>query len=917
MSTPRLVGRDGAYGRVTRFVGHSSAHGAALLVVGDPGIGKSLLLEVASDLATEMGTRVLRAEGVEFETSVSHAVLNQLLVPLTEDLQRLSALHRSALTVALGLEDGPTPDRLVVANAALAVLQRLAHHRPVLVIVDDLPWVDRASAFVLGFLARRLAGTHIGFLAGQRSGEESFLERAGMDTLDLEPLDDQDASTLLLSRFPSLAAPVVDRLVTESQGVPLALLELPRELNDRQQSSFEDLPALLPLGRHLQSVFATRVRALPQQSRQILLMAALETGGLPRAFACSPIDDREDHLAPAERAELLRLDPATRRLCFTHPLIRSAVVEIATSGERRAAHQRLADLLGAQPDARARHLGEATSEPDEEVASLIEASAYRILHRGDAREAVVGLLRAADLSPTGTSQARRLAEAAYVGADSAGAIQDVSTLLERARRADPDANDSLSAATAAAYVLLSEGDTKTAHRLLTSAITSTEGRASEHVLEEAHHTLLMLSFFGALPHYWEALQSALDTWSGASPILEISAETLADPARSTPLQRERLDSAITALHMENDPNQISRVAIAAIWVDRLDDCRMALGRVARGTSGTDDGVPAVRAQLMLAVSEFMSGRWDESEEMTRRANAHLEREPSPMLLWTAWHAEALLAAGRGDVARCAELCDRMRQWALPRGLGVVKRYVAQAAGLCATGLRDFDTAYRLYASISAPGSFAPNEPFALWVVMDLVEAAERSGRHAAALAHVEAARRAGISYISPRLALLCEASEAMVSEGVSAAAAFERALMTPGADRWPFDLARIELAYGEHLRRQRHSTRARVHLQTALDVFTAMGATPWMHRAQSELRATSQTRQSPDSASTSALTPQELEIALLGATGLTNRQIGERLYISPRTVGAHLYRIFPKLGIETRAGLRDGLPHHQDPPVAS
>jgi DNA-binding CsgD family transcriptional regulator len=284
-----------------------------------------------------------------------------------------------------------------------------------------------------------------------------------------------------------------------------------------------------------------------------------------------------------------------------------------------------------------------------------------------------------------------------------------------------------------------------------------------------------------------------------------------------------------------------------------------------------------------------------------------------MLLWTAWHAEALLAAGRGDVARCAELCDRMRQWALPRGLGVVDRYVAQAAGLCATGRRDFDTAYRHYASISPPGTFAPHEPFALRVVMDLVEAAERSGRHAAAAAHVEAARGGSIASISPRLALLCAASEAMVTHGDAAPDAFERALRTPGADQWPFDLARIELAYGELLRRQRHLTRARAHLQSALDVFTDLGAAPWEHRAQSELVATSQTRQSPHSAAPSQLTPHELEIALLGATGLTNRQISERLFISPRTVGAHLYRIFPKLGIETRAGLRDALPAHEQP----
>jgi predicted ATPase len=194
MTTSHLVGREEACARVSEFVGNSAIDGGALLVAGDPGIGKSVLLQVASDLAADGGTRVLRAEGVEFETDVSHAVLNRLLVPLTDLFPRLSALHGRALTVPLGLEDGPTPDRLVVANATLAVLRRLAGQGPALIIVDDLLWVDRASAFVLGFVARRLAGTHVGFLAGQRSGEERFLERAGMETIDLEPLDDDNSS---------------------------------------------------------------------------------------------------------------------------------------------------------------------------------------------------------------------------------------------------------------------------------------------------------------------------------------------------------------------------------------------------------------------------------------------------------------------------------------------------------------------------------------------------------------------------------------------------------------------------------------------------------------------------------------------------------------------------------------------------
>lgn len=347
--------------------------------------------------------------------------------------------------------------------------------------------------------------------------------------------------------------------------------------------------------------------------------------------------------------------------------------------------------------------------------------------------------------------------------------------------------------------------------------------------------------------------------------------------------------------------------VAAIWIDRISNCRSALHRVATQGAGFADGVPAVRAQLILAVGDFMAGRWDDCADMIERATEHLAKEHFPMLLWTAWHAEALLAAGRGDAPRCAALCDRMRQWSIPRGLGVVDRYVAQAAGLCALGQRDFETAFRHYASISAPGVFELNEPLALWAVLDLVESAERTGRHTAAVEHVDVAYSSGIDAISPRLSLLCAGAKALVADDDVASQLFDEALSSAGSDQWPFDRARIELNYGEHLRRTRCITASRVHIHAALVVFEGLGAIPWEQRARAELNATSPTRHSLNGSTPTGLTPREQEIALLGAQGLTNREIGERVFLSPRTVGAHFYRIFPKLDITTRAALRDAL----------
>jgi DNA-binding CsgD family transcriptional regulator/tetratricopeptide (TPR) repeat protein len=899
-----LLGRENELAVLHRFVRASSTDGATLLILGDPGVGKTALLQSAAHTAPATGSRLLRASGVEFEADMSYAGLNQVLLPLSDELGRVSSSHRAALSVALGIGDGPVADRLVVAAAALALLRQAAADRPLLLIIDDLQWLDRASAQALGFLARRLAGTRIGFLAAQRSGEGTFFERVGLATLAVSPLSDEVAAQLVHGRYPALAERVAQRVIHESRGNPLALLELPRQLSQGQQSEQETLPLVLPLSRHLQAIFAARVSALPAATVGLLLLAALDGSGDLRILGPVAADEGVDVLAPAQDEGLVSVDPRARRLVFAHPLIRSAVVGLATSGQRRAAHHRLADLFAGDPDVQARHLSQATVEPDEQVAALLEAAAYRVLRRGDAVQAVAMLIQAADLTPDGARRARRLSDAAYVGADFTGAIEDVSALLERARQADPDLDGSLSLAVVTSYVLLSDGEVDGAHRLLVAAITTFSPARRDRVMEEAFYTLLLMCFFGGRAQLWGAFTTALRQIDTAAwPVLAISASTLADPARADAFVLRRLDTAIAGLPQENDPNAIYRLAIAAIWVDRLPRCRNALMRAV-----TAGGVPAVRALLIVAVGDFMSGRWDEAEQMVNQALVQLDRQPFPMLLWTAWHAQGLLAAGRGQHALAEEYCSRMRQWSEPRGMiRVIDRYVAQVAGLDALGRGDYDGAYRTFIEISPPGTFAPYEPFALWAVMDLVEAAIHTGRYTEARAHVAAAQEAGLAAVSARLALHCAAAAAMVSTDTGAGARFEQALATPGISDWPFDRARIELAFGERLRRERAPLAARAHLSAALTVFDGLGAAPWAERALTELKATGQTRHPGPRDTATVLTAQEQEIARLAASGMTNKQIGEHLLISPRTVSAHLYRVFPKLGITTRAGLRDAL----------
>jgi hypothetical protein len=419
-----VIGRENDVRLLRSFVDRASLEGGALLLSGEAGVGKTVLLDEAAAHASTIGSRVLRAVGAEFEADVSFAGLNQLLRPLFDELEQLSALDSHAMKVALGLGDGPPSSQLVLSNAALALLVHAAAIRPLLVIVDDLPWLDRASASVLGFVARRLTGGRVGFLAGIRSEEEGFFERGGIPRHELQPLDEIAAAALLENRFPALSLPVRQRLVAEAQGNPLALLELPVALRLPPPDVRQVLPTMLPLTARLQSLFASRIEKLPASTRHLLLLAVLDgSGDRDLLQTITPARRGLDDLAAAERAGIVFVDEADGRLAFRHPLTRSAVMQLSTSEERRRAHQVLATHL-TEPERRVWHLAEATVGPDEGVAALLQGMARKKLRRGDAVGAIAELLRAAELSPAGVDRSRRLAEAAYVGATVLGDVHN-------------------------------------------------------------------------------------------------------------------------------------------------------------------------------------------------------------------------------------------------------------------------------------------------------------------------------------------------------------------------------------------------------------------------------------------------------------------------------------------------------------
>ncbi|TCM46549.1 AAA family ATPase [Kribbella sp. VKM Ac-2568] len=907
-----LVGRLPELEFLRAFVSEAAVTGGILVVSGEPGVGKSTLLDAADEYTRASGATVLRVAGTELEGQLSYAALNQALYPLVDEFDQLNTAQRDALQVALGFGDGPPPGQLLVSNAAAVLLRRAAARSPLLLIVDDMPWIDRASAGVLSFVARRLAGSRAGLLVASRTGEDQgFFDRAGLPEYELKPLDDTAAGQLLAARFPDLHATVKARILDTAQGIPLALLELPRTLSQSQRTAGEPLPAVLPLGQHLQRHFVSRVAKLPDATKKLLLTAALEgTGDLAVLEAANDGAYRIDDLAPAERDRLVQVKEHSHRVVFRHPLIRSAVVEATTSAERRSAHRRLATILVNQPEHRAWHLGEATVEPDEQVAAVLEEAAHTVVARGDYTSAVALLTRASDLSPSSAERGRRLAAAAYIGAEAMGEVRSTAELLEGSRRASSQASSSLHYASAATLVMLnSDAHIDTAHRMMVSAIEGSQDRGDADPVELVNGlaTLLLICFFGGRSELWQPLYAALGRLSHEPPpSLTLTLDMVADPARTGVAALPRLQAALQAARDGTNSHQVQSIAEAAWYADRLAELREPLWRaVLQGR----EGGPARRhlvALMDICVDDFHRGRWDEAAELAAEGLSLTEEGGGRFFGWYFRYHQALLAAVMGRFETSRALAEQMIGWAGPRGVGTARIFAHHALVLGDLGRGDFESAYHHATTVSPAGTLASHVPHCLWITMDLVEAAVRTDPRAEADRHVRAMQDARLSELSPRLAILAAGSAGIAAADEDAPALFEEALNLPTIDQWPFDVARVRLAYGERLRRARSLTEAKVQLQGALAAFRTLGADPWTARAERELRAAglASTQSAPD---ISNLTAQELQIATLAASGLTNKEIAAKLYLSPRTVSGHLYRIFPKLGITTRAALRDAL----------
>jgi DNA-binding CsgD family transcriptional regulator len=427
-------------------------------------------------------------------------------------------------------------------------------------------------------------------------------------------------------------------------------------------------------------------------------------------------------------------------------------------------------------------------------------------------------------------------------------------------------------------------------------------------LLEAVSTLFMVCVHSARQELWERFDATLATCVSVPDTLHLLRATFADPVRAAPSDWERLDAAVAALPGTSDPVWIVRIGTASAYVDRIGAMSEPLLHTARGGRRGVNNFPAIQASFLWGSHAWFTGQWSALRDVVKNGLALCDEYGYPLRSWTGKWVLACVSAVSADYTTANRYADQMDQWAGSRRAHAVRCYASHARTLIALSQGDFEAAYLHATAITPAGTFAPFCGHALWAILDLVEAATRCGRREEAVAHVRAAMDAGLDAISPRLRMVVLGAAAIASDAdEDALRLFEQAVAADDIDQWPFDLARIRLCYGERLRRAKAPAEARGQLRAAVDIFTELGAVPWAERAGQELRACGGSARITPHSTAVSLTPQQWEIAHLAASGLTNKQIGERLYLSTRTVSSHLYQLFPKLGVTSRAALRDAL----------
>jgi DNA-binding CsgD family transcriptional regulator len=883
----------------------SDGHGAVLVLHGDPGVGKTALLQQAA--ANAEGFRVIRAAGVEGEMELDYAVLQQLFSPFLGLGEHLPHPQRDALSIAFGLSAGRAPNRSLVGLAILGLVSEAAAPQPLLCIIDDAQWLDDASVKAITFAARRLFAERIAFAFASRDVGAGLMS---FPHLRVGPLGHRDARALLESALPArLDEPVLERMVAETGGRPLAILELAHDLSHAQLAGGFGLPSAMPLSSGIEQSLAR----LSSESRRLLLLAAAEPLGDPALLcrAAGQLAIPESALVALEAEGLITVDGS---VIFRHPLVRSAVYEAAEPAERREVHGVLAVATDPliDPDRRVWHHAQAAFMPDEQIASDLERSAALAQARGGFAAAAAFLARAADLTPEPRRRARRSLVAAQKKLQ-AGALDDALALLASM---NSDALDELDRA----HVELLRAQI---------AFVSTHGTDAPTKMLAAARRLTTLSSTLSTETYLEALSAAVFAGRLASPgarAIDVAAAAKAAPQppnlRGLELLLDGLttffcdsyEASVPILRRAKDAFDVSGmpvneqlrwkwlVTISAIhlWDDASWEAISEQHvRIAR-ESGALTEVPLALSQRVYV--HLFAGELSRAALLVDEIRAATEATGVNL---TPYGAVGLVAL-RGREPEAISLIEESRADATRRGEGIGLSVMDWAQAVLYNSLGRYDEArvavlrvFEYPHDLGGPIN---------WGMVELIEAAVRSGTpELAADVRVRLAELAAASGTDWALGVAAR-SEAISTDDQQAEKLYVEAVERLGRTKMAVDLARAHLLYGEWLRRQRRRIDARVQLRTAHNLFVDFGAEAFAERSRLELEATGEYVRNSAPESRVDLTPQEAQIARLARDGLSNSEISARLFVSKHTVEYHLHKVFAKLGINSRIRLAQMLP---------
>jgi DNA-binding CsgD family transcriptional regulator len=880
-----------------------------LVVRGDAGVGKTALLDHAVDSASEF--RLLYVGGVESEMELAFAALHQLCAPLLDRVRELPAPQRSALDRVFGQEAGAAPDRFLVGLAVLSLLSDVSGEQPLLCVVDDAQWLDRSSAQVLGFVARRVMAESVAFLFGAR---EPTQELAGLPELEVTGLRDADARLLLAPVFRFVRDDRTrGRILAEARGNPLALLELPRGLAVDEFAGRAARRAEQPLSRRLEDSFLVRVDALPDEARLLMLAAAAEPIGdaalLWRAARQLGID--VDTATGDAFRSLLTIDD---RATFRHPLVRSAVYRGATMTDRRRVHLALSAATDQQvdPDRRAWHLASAAVGPDEAVAEELERSAGRAQARGGLAAAAAFLQRSVALTEEIPLRAGRALTAAQVSLQ-AGEFDLAMRMLTVAEAGATDETQQARALLLRGQIAFASGHARDAIRILLSAANRLQAldlTVTREIYLEAWGAAVFAGESGgdtsllAVSAAAASLPPAADP--GPADILLDGLVTLITAGRvaAAPILRRAMvafaspdasveDTLRWGWLMGNPPSVLwDEQAWLAISLRQLDLMRSA-GALAR--------LPLALASMALVVA------WRGDFAGAATAIAELEAVVEATDTQIAPFGAVMVAALRGREEEATALLDSVAEPAAAVGLGFAVQFTRWVSAILFNGLGRYEQAFvaaRL-ACAEAPELF-----ISAWALPELIEASVRSDNAAIARDALDRLAEAAAAGDTDWVRGVEARSRALLSDGEVAERCYQEAVERLGRTLLRPELARAHLLYGEWLRRQGRRIDAREQLRTAYNMFASIGMEAFAERTRRELLATGESvrKRTADMGPSDELTPQERQIALLVRDGLSNPEAGARLFLSPRTVEWHLRKVFGKLSISSRKQLRDALP---------